>query len=98
MSESQLQASFRSVALWCRAQHIGILTPTGRKKKVPEYMIVVCDYCRSMGLTSSSTAKKERETCQTQSLTREKTRSTSRPRTKVCGQPVHIIERIGETT
>lgn len=94
MSTSQTLDSMKGIARWCIEQQLGILTPTGRAKKIPTYYIVRCHDCEQLGLTDTGVAKAERFRCQQQQLSREKTKSSSRPRTIICRGEVEVVEEI----
>ncbi len=94
MNETTHITHLRAIARWCLEQRKGILTPTGRKKKLPTYFIVKCDDCNETTLTSSKVAKAERFKCQVQRPSLRKTNSPSRPRTEICRGETQITEEI----
>jgi len=94
MNESKHQASLRGTALWCLSRYEGILTPTGKKKKAPDFWILKCLKCRELSLTSTKAAKAKRFQCQVQKPSPTKTKNPSRPYTLVCEGDTTIIEEI----
>lgn len=107
MADTQHQRDLRGAARWCLDQRRGILTPSGKAKKPPTYWIVDCPDC-GLGLSSSNEVtyaivKKGAVTCKRRVENRvvftRRNWTSSHPKSKVCGQPVTVIETIeGETT
>lgn len=92
------------VARWCLSQHKGILTASGKPKKPPTYWIVDCPDC-GVGLTSSSEVTyqnvregkvKCKKRVKNEVVYTRRNWTSSSPKSKVCGQPVTVIEEIAE--
>jgi len=103
MPESKHQEQLRGIALWCMSERRGILTPTGKPKKPPTYWIMRCPDC-GLALMSSKdvTIKKvqaDEATCKMRVsnqtvFTRSNWTSGNGERSKVCGNPVTMIEEV----
>jgi len=93
MSENTIRA-LESTARWCREQYRGILTPTGKPKKLPTYLIVKCRKCGAYGIQKKRPIAGVMP-CDSQKVSPVKTRSTSRPRTVICKGRVEPVRKIG---
>lgn len=95
MNYEQHLTSLTKVAEYCRAQYRHILTPTGRKKQAPKYLIVKCDECHLLTLQKMR-LRAGPTPCQDQKVSLDKTKSASRPKTRICGGIVTIVKEIGK--
>ena len=85
--------ALEDTAEWCIDQQRGILTPTGKSKKLPTYFIIQCEVCDSLTLTSIKVALAKRFKCSAHTLgVNSMTEST--PRTIVCNGGTEILRRI----
>ncbi len=90
---SDLMRSLVDTAKWCKNYHRGILTPTGKQKKLPTYFVVQCEVCDSLTLTSSKVALAKRFECSAITLG-ENPSNKSAPKTIVCKGGTEILRRI----
>ncbi|RLB68535.1 MAG: hypothetical protein DRH08_00680 [Deltaproteobacteria bacterium] len=95
MSEKSTIRALESTARWCREQYKGILTATGKPKKMPTYLIVRCSKCGALGIQKKRPIAGVTP-CDSQKVSPVKTRSTSRPRTVICKGWVQPVREIGE--
>ncbi len=85
--------ALRNNVRWCLATHAGILTPTGKPKKLPVYWIVKCRLCDELSLNSSLQSKAKRDKCQRHLLRKGRSRNSYwGPMTVTCEGDIDVIE------
>jgi len=90
---SDTLTALRSTAEWCLRVRQGILTPTGRPKKLPVYSVVMCSSCDELSLKRSTEAVDKRKKCQ-RHLNEVNIGGYWGPATVVCEGDVEVVETI----
>lgn len=104
MNKTQHIASLTSIAEWCRHQHLGMLTPTGKPKTPPTYAVVTCNDCDdssiqklpSYNIVDGKRVKARPKPCALWRAVPQKRKVISLPQTRICKGPVTVVKRIGQ--
>jgi len=86
--------SYETLCFSLRARYQGILTPTGKEKKLPWFFVGWCSRCCEVKFSGSRYPAASRFRCP-ESLYEHGAGSAGKPHTVICGAPLRPLQPVG---